>query len=88
MSSVESNAPMPLDESLYQLEGTDYEFLSAETGIKDPEELKKHIIAVQAEIYKVRLRVYLSIEPVLTEVASLGPSLPLYPGIFVRKVSH
>ncbi|EKM58318.1 uncharacterized protein PHACADRAFT_117170 [Phanerochaete carnosa HHB-10118-sp] len=46
-------APVPLDESMYRLEAEDYEFLSSATGINDPEELKKHVLSVQAEIYTV-----------------------------------
>ena len=53
MSTTESSAPRLLDEGLYKLAEPDYEFMSAQTGIKDPEELKQHIIAVQKEIYAV-----------------------------------
>ncbi|GJE88666.1 hypothetical protein PsYK624_047490 [Phanerochaete sordida] len=42
-----------LDESIYKLDGADFDFISAATGITDPEELKKHIVAVQREIYAV-----------------------------------
>ena len=40
----------PLDPSLYEV---DYEFFSGQTGIKDPEELKKHILKVQREAFAV-----------------------------------
>ena len=45
--------PRPLDESLYELKPEEYELLSSHTGIKDAEELKQHVLAVQREIYQV-----------------------------------
>ena len=38
------------DESLYQI---DYDFCSALTGIKDPEELKQHFLKEHAAAYAV-----------------------------------
>ena len=55
MSIAQPNESVPLNESLYKLDEAEYEFWSAQTGVKDPEELKNHIIAVQTEIYKVSL---------------------------------
>ncbi|KAI0358974.1 hypothetical protein OH77DRAFT_1420487 [Trametes cingulata] len=43
----------PLDESLYKIDDESLEFMKAQTGIQDPEELKKHFLAVQAEAYHV-----------------------------------
>lgn len=43
----------PLDENLYNLEEEELKFLSAQTGITDANELKRHVLAVQAEIYAV-----------------------------------
>lgn len=40
----------PLDPSMYDV---DYEFFSGQTGITDPEELKAHILKVQAEAFAV-----------------------------------
>ncbi|KAI0090003.1 hypothetical protein BDY19DRAFT_96758 [Irpex rosettiformis] len=40
----------PLDPTFYDV---DVEFLSLLTGIKDPEELKKHVLQVQADAYAV-----------------------------------
>ena len=37
----------------YKLEKDEIEFFSSQTGIKDPEELKKHILNVQREAYDV-----------------------------------
>lgn len=45
----------PLDENLYNLEEEELKFLSAQTGITDANELKRHVLAVQAEIYAVSL---------------------------------
>ena len=44
---------VPLDPSLYSIEDDALEFMKASTGIQDPEELKKHILAVQEEAYAV-----------------------------------
>ncbi|THG98519.1 hypothetical protein EW026_g3688 [Hermanssonia centrifuga] len=40
-----------LDEQLYALDEAEFEFFSSQTGIKDGEELKKHIVKVQTEAY-------------------------------------
>lgn len=45
----------PLDESLYKLDENGLAFMKRQTGIDDEEELKKHILAVQAEAYQVSL---------------------------------
>jgi hypothetical protein len=55
-SHNDEGKPRPLDDSLYSLDQQEYEFLSLQTGIKDPEELKMHVLAVQEEIYKVSKR--------------------------------
>ncbi|TDL28238.1 hypothetical protein BD410DRAFT_782209 [Rickenella mellea] len=44
---------LPLDPSLYSLEGRDLEFFKRQTMITDDEELKAHILTVQAEAFKV-----------------------------------
>ncbi len=46
----------PLDESLYSLDKIEEEFIMQQTGIPDPQEAKKHIIAVQAEAYEVHFK--------------------------------
>ena len=48
-----NNVKASLDEKYYRLEGAEFEFWSTETGIKDPELLKQHIVAVQHEVYQV-----------------------------------
>ncbi|KAK7052305.1 methyltransferase ausD [Favolaschia claudopus] len=41
----------PLDESLYTMDDSDLDFIKAQSGITDPETLKKHIMAVQNKAY-------------------------------------
>ena len=54
----------PLDETLYKIDDHALEFMKSQTGIEDAEELKQHILAVQAEAYAVS-----SVsEPVLVEI--------------------
>ncbi|KAI0666276.1 hypothetical protein C8Q78DRAFT_1083215 [Trametes maxima] len=43
----------PLDEKLYSLKGDALRSMQAQTGIEDEEQLKKHILLVQAEAYTV-----------------------------------
>lgn len=45
---------LPLDGSLYVLDDDTSVFMKAQTGIEDAEELKKHLLRVQAEAYAVR----------------------------------
>lgn len=49
---IDANKVPPLDPTNYD---ADEEFLSAVTGIKDAEELKQHVLDVQAEAYAVRV---------------------------------
>ena len=48
--------PFPFDDTLFGLEPEEEAFFKAETGIQDPEELKKHAIEVHEEAYKVSTR--------------------------------
>ncbi|KAI8985643.1 hypothetical protein BD414DRAFT_462227 [Trametes punicea] len=43
----------PLDPSLYSIDDEAMEFMKELTGIKDPEELRQHILGVQAEAYSI-----------------------------------
>ena len=43
----------PLDENLYALPEEGRTFFKQQTGIPDDDELKAHILRVQAEAYKV-----------------------------------
>ncbi|OJT14322.1 hypothetical protein TRAPUB_9113 [Trametes pubescens] len=52
-SGIYKPPPLPLDESLYTIDDAALEYMQAQTGILDTEELKKHIIAAQAEAYAV-----------------------------------
>ena len=53
MTSEELDLLRPLDESLYALEADDTRFLGEQTGMHDAEELKQHVLKVQADIYAV-----------------------------------
>ncbi|KAH9928838.1 uncharacterized protein B0H18DRAFT_1117668 [Fomitopsis serialis] len=44
---------MPLDEKLYRLSEDDVAFLKLHTGIRDDDELKQHVLEVQADAYQV-----------------------------------
>jgi len=46
-------ANAPLDPNVYALKDDEISFFQDQTGIKEPEELKKHILSIQADAYKV-----------------------------------
>ncbi len=50
---------LPLDDNLYTLDDETSDFFKVQTGIQDTEELKKHLLRVQAEAYAVRSNVVL-----------------------------
>ena len=50
--SSDPNA-VPLDEALYRIDDEAQAFMQGQTGIQDTEELKRHILAVQAKAYSV-----------------------------------
>ena len=50
------DAPIPLIDGIYALDDAEFAFFTAQTGITDPEALKKHIIDLQTKIYAVRCR--------------------------------
>jgi hypothetical protein len=61
--SDDTSAPQPptqlhhegaLDERLYDLTDDERSFFKQQTGIQDDDELKVHILQLQAEAYKVR----------------------------------
>lgn len=52
-AALQADARPPLDETLYSLEPEDEKLYAEQIGITDPEELKNHILAVQAEAYAV-----------------------------------
>jgi len=53
MSLADPKKRLPLDISLYSLQGDQLEFFRTTTGIQDEEELKQHILNVQAKAYEV-----------------------------------
>ena len=46
---------LPLDEGLYNLDDTEITFFKQQTGIDDSDELKAHLLSIQAEAYEVTL---------------------------------
>ncbi|KAH7335613.1 hypothetical protein B0J17DRAFT_670811 [Rhizoctonia solani] len=51
--SLKSYRRTHLDESLYSLDPDELQFFQANTGITDPLEIKQHILAIQAEAFKI-----------------------------------
>lgn len=45
--------PPPLDDNLYIIGDVELAFLKEQTGLMDEDELKRHIISIQAKAYKV-----------------------------------
>ncbi|PSR71363.1 hypothetical protein PHLCEN_2v12739 [Hermanssonia centrifuga] len=77
---VPSNLRAPLDETMYSLDKIELEFLTKLTGIRDPEDLKKHAIAIQAEAYEVCLKSKAAeTSENLNMRLATGLSLSLYP---------
>jgi len=52
-TKTETIAERPLDEGFYDLNADEVAFYKAQTGISDEDELKRHIMDVQAEAYQV-----------------------------------
>ena len=55
MSSDNSTEAKPLDPSLYHPESDEVAFLKKEIGVSSDEELKEHVLAIQAKAYEVRI---------------------------------
>jgi hypothetical protein len=51
--SIQLSPEPALDERLYDLTDVERSFFKQQTGIQDDDELKAHIIRVQAEAYQV-----------------------------------
>jgi hypothetical protein len=51
--STQLSPDMTLDERLYDLTDEERSFFKQQTGMQDDDELKAHIVQVQAEAYKV-----------------------------------
>jgi hypothetical protein len=54
--SEKTSTPLALDESLYNFAEDERTFLKQQTGILDDDELKAHVVRVQAEAYEVCIR--------------------------------
>jgi hypothetical protein len=52
-SSTQISSELALDESLYDLTKDERAFFKQQTGITDDDELKAHILRVQAEAFEV-----------------------------------
>ena len=70
-----------LNESLYQLTGTDLEFYRRETGIDDEEQLKQHVLRMQKKAFEVSWNVMAKGEETYKSYIS-------YEGIQVRVYPH
>ena len=75
-----------LDEGFYVLDPDEQAFLSSQTGISAPEELKKHICQVQKEAYSVSPRNVVRL--ISDRICPLDPCLPVYPRVRLREVSR
>jgi|SRR6267154_3606906 len=81
--------PLALDESLYDFTEEERTFFKQQTGIPDDDELKAHILQVQAEAYEVCIHELLNlvIAAFITYfILKTGLSLPLHPFLLFRKV--
>ena len=84
-----SAAEVPLDEQYYRLTPDDVAFLTQQTGIADPEELKRHVVQIQKEAYNVRAQIHgLLIAPLDPTfcLCCVGPSLSVHTRFQVREV--
>ena len=75
---------LPLDSSLLVLRPDIEEFFKVETGIQDTEELKKHIVQVQEEAYKVAHRSFPEPRSSVEAVMFSGLPVPLHSGVQIR----
>lgn len=57
----------PIDESLYSLDPDEYAFFKSQTGISNEDELKAHILAVQARAYEVCVHDFIGNQHDLTD---------------------
>ena len=58
----------PREENDFKIDEDGLAFMKAQTGIEDEEELKKHILAVQAEAFAVSLAVLLTSSSVIISI--------------------
>ena len=64
----------PREENDFKIDEDGLAFMKAQTGIEDEEELKEHILAVQAEAFAVSLAVPPTSSSVIIPI--LGPFIP------------
>lgn len=77
-------AKRALDASYYNLDEQELGFFKSQTGIQDENELKQHIIKVQADAYEVRSLSYLGLR--LPTVIRPGPPVPLHSQVCLHEV--
>ena len=93
-SAGEGNPLNALDTALglYDMGEQGTAFIKAQTGIEDEEELKKHILAVRAEGYSVRLHCCSNVCAFVLNVmrlrSFLDPPLPLPSALCLPPVSR
>ena len=75
-----------LDERFYYLTDEESTFFKQQTGIQDDEELKAHILGVQAEAYKVCRARHDDGKALIMLILKIGSTLPLHPTLRVCKV--
>ena len=75
MADSNQSPAHPLDEGHYVINDEALEFMKSQTGIKDAEELKKHIIQVQTDACVVSPRF---MSRLLTD-RHIGSSIPVHP---------
>ena len=72
-------AAFPLDPSIYNLDEEQRVFFKEQTGIQDDNELRDHILQVQAEAYAVSLPA--------TPIISITVHLQVYPYPCIRRLA-
>ena len=77
--SIMSSDPnaVPLDEALYRIDNEAQAFMQGQTGIQDTEELKRHILAVQAKAYSVSSYIFKTISGSCSKALLFCRSTPI-----------
>ena len=75
-----------LDDSFYDPDDDEKEFMKVVTGIDDGEELRRHIISVQTEAFSVRGP--LLVRPIFSTLTDpTASAVPVYPDLRILAVS-
>lgn len=77
-------AKRALDASYYSLDEQELGFFKSQTGIQDENELKQHIMRVQADAYEVRPLSHLGLR--LPTMIRAGPPVPLHSQVRLHEV--